>query len=193
MIRFLVAGMTLWLCGCMVNAQSVPLASRAFTITHYDVELRPQIETRTVEGSVSLTVRVPDAEVAQVTRNRGALEIDEVRGDGRPLTFRVDRAQLQIDVPPSNGERTIAITYHGRPTSGLVFAPEREQLYTVFTTAQWMPSLDAPDARATLRLRLHVPRSWTSRVSPALTERGQSRHAESKPPRLITGAAPCVR
>ena len=87
MIRFLVAGMTLWLCGCMVNAQSVPLASRAFTITHYDVELRPQIETRTVEGSVSLTVRVPDAEVAQVTLNRGALEIDEVRGDGRPLTF----------------------------------------------------------------------------------------------------------
>ena len=141
MNRLLVAGMTVWLCGCVVNAQPAPAASRAFTISHYDVELRPQIETRTVEGSVSITVRVPDAGVSQVTLNRGALEIDEVRGDGRPLTFRVDRAQLQIDVPPSNGERTIAITYHGRPTSGLVFAPEREQLYTVFTTAQWMPSV----------------------------------------------------
>ena len=37
----------------MVNAQSVPLASRAFTITHYDVELRPQIETRTVDVHIT--------------------------------------------------------------------------------------------------------------------------------------------
>jgi aminopeptidase N len=141
MIRLLVVGLAVLWCGWVVSAQSVPVSSRAFTISHYDVELRPEIDTRTVTGSVSITVRVPDTAGGQVTLNRGALEIDEVRGDGRPLTFRVDRAQLQIDMPSSNGERTIAIRYHGRPTSGLVFAPEREQLYTVFTTAQWMPSV----------------------------------------------------
>jgi aminopeptidase N len=56
-----------------------------------------------------------------------------------------------------------------------VFVPEREQLYTIFTTAQWMPSVDAPEARATFRLRLHIPRAWTG----AAAGRELSRHAAS--------------
>jgi len=80
-------------------------------------------------------------------------------------------------VPPSRGgrERTISIAYHGRPTSGLVFVPEREQLYTIFTTPQWMPAVDEPNARATFRLRLHVPRAW---IGPA-SGREVSRRAAS--------------
>ncbi len=51
------------------------------------------------------------------------------------------------------------------PQSGLVFAPEREQIYTIFSTSQWMPAIDEPDARATLRLRLTMPREWTGAAS----------------------------
>jgi len=166
MMRALAVGLTLLLSGWMVNAQSAPTGARAAIVSHYDVELRPQLEARTIDGSLALTVRVPDG-VSRVTLNRGALEIDQVLEGDRPLTFRIDRTQLQIDVPPSRGgrERTISIAYHGRPTSGLVFVPEREQLYTIFTTPQWMPAVDEPNARATFRLRLHVPRAWIGAAS----------------------------
>jgi aminopeptidase N len=165
-MRLLAVGLALSLSGWMVHAQPVPVTGRSFTISHYDVELRPQLETGTVEGSASLTVRVANPGPT-LTLNRGALDIDEVRDGERPLTFRVDRGQLHIEVPPSNtgSERRISVRYHGRPASGLVFVPEREQLYTIFTTPQWMPSVDSPDARATFRLRLHVPRSWTGAAS----------------------------
>jgi aminopeptidase N len=159
----LAVALTLSLSGWMANAQSAPTPDRTVAVSHYDLELRPQLEARTVEGSVSLTVHAPVSGSSRAVLNRGALEIDAVLEGDRPLRFRIDRAQLQIDVPPSAGgrERTIAIRYHGRPTSGLVFVPEREQLYTIFTTPQWMPAADEPSARATLRLRLHIPRSWT--------------------------------
>ena len=172
-----VVGLTLAVCGWIVSAQSAPIVARDSVVTHYDVELRPQLDARTVEGSVSLTVQVSDAASSHVTLNHGALDIDEVREGGRPLTFRIDRTQVQIELPPTNDRRAreIAIQYHGRPTSGLVFVPERAQLYTIFTTPQWMPSVDDPDARATFRLRLHVPRSWTG----AAAGRQMSRRAVS--------------
>ena len=173
----LVLGLTWSLFAWVVTPQSAPIAARASSVIHYDLELRPQIGARTVEGSVSLTVQAPDAGVSHVTLNRGALEVDEVVEGGRRLTFHVDRTQLHVELPPANDQRarTIAITYHGRPLSGLVFAPEREQLYTIFSTPQWMPSVDDPDARATFRLRLHVPRSWTG----AAAGRQMSRRAVS--------------
>jgi aminopeptidase N len=162
-----IVALTLSLLGSIVTAQSLPVSARAFAITHYDVELRPQLDAHTVDGLVSLTVQVPDAGTSHVTLNRGVLEIDEVMEGGRPLTFQIDSALLQIELPPGNDRRarTIAVRYHGRPTSGLVFAPEREQLYTIFSTPQWMPSVDDPGARATVRLRLHVPRPWTGAAS----------------------------
>jgi aminopeptidase N len=46
-----------------------------------------------------------------------------------------------------------------------VFNQEREQIYTVFSTSQWMVALDDPSARATLRLRLTMPRAWTASAS----------------------------
>lgn len=177
MTRVLAIGLVLALTGWLAHAQSGPAAGRVSTVSHYDLDLRPQIEARSIEGAVSLTVQTPDAGVSHLVVNRGALEIDEILEGDRPLTFRIDRTQLQIDVPPSSGarERTIAIRYHGRPTSGLMFVPEREQLYTIFTTPQWMPSVDAPDARATFHLRLHLPRSWTG----AAVGREVSRRAAS--------------
>jgi len=163
MKRALAVGLTLLLSGWMVNAQSRPIVEHVSKVSHYDLELRPQLEARSVDGSLSLNVQAPDAGASRVILNRGLLEIDAVLERDRPLTFRIEGTQLQIDLPPSTrgSERTIGIRYHGRPTSGLVFVPEREQLYTIFTTSQWMPSVDEPSARATFRLRLHLPRAWT--------------------------------
>ena len=166
-MRALTVGLTLLLSAWIANAQPAPDLEHVSTVTHYDLELRPQLAERTVDGTVSLTVQVPDAGASRVVLNRSVLEIDAVLEGDQALTFRIDRTQLQIDVPPSTRrrERTITVRYHGRPTSGLVFVPEREQLYTIFTTPQWMPSVDEPSARATIRLRLHIPRAWSGAAS----------------------------
>ena len=54
-----IVALTLSLLGSIVTAQSLPVSARAFAITHYDVELRPQLDAHTVDGLVSLTVQVP--------------------------------------------------------------------------------------------------------------------------------------
>ena len=59
----------------------------------------------------------------------------------------------------------MTIDYHGAPSSGLLFVAERDQLYTLFSASQWMPAIDEPDARATLRLRLTIPRDWSGAAS----------------------------
>ena len=129
---------------------------RAFSVTHYDVELEPRLESRTVTGSVTLSVVLHRDDVETIALNRGSLEIDTVREGGRAHPFLIEGNRVRITLPRGrpNQTRTLTVTYHGMPASGLVFNVEREQIYTVFATSQWMVALDDPDARATLRLRL---------------------------------------
>jgi hypothetical protein len=44
-------------------------------------------------------------------------------------TIMLDRGRLEID-------SVLTVSYHGTPSSGLVFDTEREQIYTVFSTSQ---------------------------------------------------------
>ena len=62
----------------------------------------------------------------------------------------------------ANEKREIEIEYHGTPRRGIRFFPERTQVYTVFSTSQWLVCLDAPDDRATLRLKLIVPAGFNT-------------------------------
>jgi aminopeptidase N len=57
-----------------------------------------------------------------------------------------------------NEKREIEIEYHGTPKYGIRFYPEQAQAYTLFSTSQWMPCVDAPDDRAAFRLSLVVPK-----------------------------------
>ena len=66
MMRALAVGLMLLLSGWMVNGQSGPIDEPVSTVTHYDLELRPQLEARTVEGSLALSVQAPDAGASQM-------------------------------------------------------------------------------------------------------------------------------
>ena len=140
---------------------------RAFSVTHYDVELEPRLESSTVTGSVTLAVVLHRDDVETIALNRGSLEIDTVREGGRAHPFLIEGNRVRITLPRGrpNQTRTLTVTYHGMTASGLVFNAEREQIYTVFATSQWMVALDEPDARATLRLRLTMPRAWIGAAS----------------------------
>jgi aminopeptidase N len=144
---------------------AVALVCEAQTVTHYDVQLEPRLESRSVTGTATLTV-VQRGDANAIVLNRGSLDIDSVEEDGRARTFAADGNRVRIDLPQaSSATRALTITYHGAPTFGLVFVPEREQIYTIFSTSQWMVAIDDPAARATLRLRHTKPRDWIGAAS----------------------------
>jgi aminopeptidase N len=148
------------------EAQVPAIASgRPFTVTHYDVQIEPELNSRSVSGTATLSIVLAN-DAQTIVLNRGSLEIDEVREAEVTRTFVADGNRVRITLPPARSPaRTLTIRYHGTPKSGIVFVPEREQIYTIFSTSQWMVALDDPDARATLRLRLTIPQQWTGAAS----------------------------
>lgn len=146
-------------------------------VLHYDAEIQPDIIAKTIKGQVrieflegplSSSGRMPNLSTANLEFDSGDLVIDAVQEAGRPLPFAVRDKRLIIDgstVRLSSRRarpRTIEIQYHGAPKRGIRFFPERQQVYTVFATSQWMPCIDAPEDKASLRLRLSIPRGLTA-------------------------------
>ena len=138
-----------------------------FDVIHYDAQVEPDIMTKSVRGKVVLRISTrsltADARVSEIELDSGQLIIDSVSEEKIPLKFTVADRHLKIVIPPSQKEiRNIAIAYHGTPRWGIRFFPEQAQVYTVFSTSQWMPCVDAPDDRATLRMQLILPREFTA-------------------------------
>ena len=66
---------------------------------------------------------------------------------------------LEVDLAPrSQAKRTVEIDYHGAPRQGITFRREAREVWTAFSTSQWMPCLDAPSVRASFELQLTLPR-----------------------------------
>lgn len=131
-----------------------------FDVIHYDAQLEPDITNKTVKGKVLIRLIVRAKNQSTIELDGGDLTIDAVREGARPLTFTRSGRRLSVSLsnPAKAGERReIEIEYHGAPRFGVRFFPERAQVYTVFSTSQWMVCVDAPDDRATLRLNLILP------------------------------------
>ena len=135
---------------------------RGFDVEHYAAEIRPDIQARAVTGRVTIRVRVVDAPLATLTFDRGDLTIDRVvvAGTEPRLELPDGRLVVQLSTPAGPGQRVeLEVAYHGAPSHGLVFAPARTQVYTIFSTGQWLVCVDEPDDKATLDLRVTVPRA----------------------------------
>ncbi len=131
----------------------------AAAVRHYEVHLAPDIATRTLTGRVALTLPGVRSLPLQLDAGDG-LTIDHVSERGQPLRFSRGSGTLTVDLPPaaaSAGERIVEIHYRGTPRSGMRFLPALQQVYTAFSTRQWLPCIDAPAQRATLTLTLDLP------------------------------------
>src|ERR1041385_4569710 len=121
-------------------------------VRHYDVTLEPDISAKSVKGSV--LIRVSTTSTA-VEFDCGALVIDAVRESKTPLQFSVNNHKLRVTLRPGNHD--IQVDFHGTPKYGIRFFPERQQVYTVFSTSQWMVCVDDPADKATLTFKLILP------------------------------------
>ena len=146
------------------TAQSQSGEPAAIDVVHYDAALEPDLQAGTVAGAVTIRVAATTS-TDTITLDRGALDIDSVRIGAVNQRFDLVGRQVVVHlVPPlpSGATREIEVTYHGTPRSGLQFPSDRSQVYAIFTTSDWLPSVDAPLDRATLRLRVTLPDGLTA-------------------------------
>ncbi len=151
-----------WLIAALLLPSTPALASntRAVNILHYDVALVPDIAAKRIKGRLSLTLTGTREDTTEVLLDSGALNVTSIIQGGRTLAYEQHngRVRITLDQPaPMDAPTTLQLHYEGAPPFGLEFAPERDEVYTVFSTSQWMPSIDAPDERATLALSLTLP------------------------------------
>jgi hypothetical protein len=108
---------------------------------------------------------------SSIELDSGDLTVDAVKEGGAPLDFAARARQLTIRWPrPAkvNEARQLEIAYHGAPRFGMQFFAERAQVYTVFSTSQWLVCVDAPDDRVTLNLSVVLPAGLTMVASGTL-------------------------
>jgi len=133
----------------------------ALDVLHYAATVEPDIAGKSVKGMVRIRF-VTDSPEAEF--NCGDLAIDSVRLTGGPLKYSVVDHRLRISLPPNpraTQAREIEIEFHGTPKRGIRFFPDRQQVYTIFSTSQWMVCVDDPADKATLTFKLILPANLT--------------------------------
>src|SRR5262245_28646989 len=142
---------------CATDASAT---ERGLDVLHYAATVEPDIVARTLTGRVTIRVRVLAEGTTSVRFDRGELAIDSLREGGATLDFELQPRRLRVrlrGLAKAGEMRTIEIEYHGAPRFGLQFVPERSQVYTIFSTSQWLVCIDAPEDQATLELGVVLP------------------------------------
>jgi aminopeptidase N len=133
-------------------------------VLHYSVTLEPDIANKAVKGTVSIQFSSKSDSLTYAEFDCGDLAIDSVRLAGATLQFSVMNHRLRVSLPSASRakvKREIEINYHGTPKRGIRFFPDRQQVYTIFSTSQWMVCIDDPADKATLTFRLILPKDLT--------------------------------
>jgi len=131
-----------------------------FDVIHYEAEIEPDIANKSIKGKERIRFLAGKDNLAAIDLDCGELTIDTVFEQGSALRFVVKDRRLLISLArpaKSKEKREIELNYHGAPKRGIRFFPEQQQVYTVFSTSQWLVCVDAPDDRATVRLTLILP------------------------------------
>jgi aminopeptidase N len=132
-----------------------PALQSGFDVLRYTAHLYPDLSGKALRGRERISLVFVTEGVRDIGFDAGGLAIDEVRQQGKKLSFEKVGTRLIIRLADTfiAGQRIdIDIEYHGAPRFGLEFHPELDQLYTIFSTSEWLVCLDAPDERATLDL-----------------------------------------
>ncbi len=139
-------------------AQCVAHAATSLDVLDYNLTLEPDIGAKSVKGTVRIRLSTESQEAAF---NCGGLTIDSVRLAGAALKFSVTDHRLRVSLPPGQRIRDIDVEFHGTPRFGIRFFPDRQQVYTIFSTSQWMVCVDDPADKATLTFKLILPANLT--------------------------------
>lgn len=130
--------------------------SSMLRIVAYHATVIPDPAHKSVEGRVDIVFQA-NRQSDSLLLNKGNLTIDSVISRGKLLSCISDSQTVRIVCRGLEAQNSLSVYYHGVPKSGLVFDEQKGLIYTIFSTSQWMPCIDAPSAKAAFRLQLHIP------------------------------------
>ena len=169
-------------------------------VLHYDFELAISDDDDVFLGRarvrLALVEPLPDAIVLDLT----GLAVDSVRIDGRDAEFELANGQLRIARPSglATRELTVDIRYHGTPDDGLILRNTLHGRPAVFAdnwpnrARFWLPTVDHPADKATVRFTVHAPEAWQVVANGRLVEEPFATMGNGGPAmRFAGGAAKC--
>jgi len=165
-----------------------------------------------IMGDARITLR-RRAPADSLTLDLIGLDVQRVDVDANSVKFRRTDSAIVIPIPRSTPARfTVRVVYDGAPTDGLIVSKDSAGRWTYFgdnwpTRARhWLPTIDRPDAKATVTWTVTAPVGKTIVANGALIEehtvtmsqhqRVVSRWRESKriaPYLMVIAAAPLVK
>ena len=134
---------------------------------HYDVAITLDDQlTEIAKAQTEITAQILKGNVSMIDLDFGTLPIDAVAIGGQPARYERKPEVLNVFLGRAahTGDKvTIVVTYHGRPTDGLVFATDRDGKPSATgdnwpnRVHQWIPCLDHPSAKATVTFTVTAP------------------------------------
>lgn len=157
LLKFLCSGLLV----ITLSAPALAQSDSGIEIVGYDLQLKPNLADRSIEGTARIRIRISTSSSSLVELSIGSLQIDRVSSSNTPLAYQNMDGTLQIELPEQlTEESTIAINYHGTPRFGLKFSEDASEVSTAFSTNQWMPSNVNPSVRAPFKLSLTIPENF---------------------------------
>ena len=138
----------------------------AWKPTHYDVSLTlnsslTEITSARAEIQISAL-----KDLSLIDLDFGNLTIDSVSLNDTPVAFVRRSEKLDIKLPeplPANSSTRVTITYHGKPSDGLILKADRDGRPSAIgdnwpnRVHHWIPSFDHPSAKATVTFKVTAP------------------------------------
>jgi len=137
---------------------------------HYEVNLvfNEQL-TEISSARTEISLEVLKQNVMKIDLDFGEMAIDSILIAGAPVQFDRTNEQLNVTLPrtANRGDKlSLAITYHGRPKDGLIFAKDRDGKQSATgdnwpnRVHYWIPTLDHPSAKATVSFTISAPQRY---------------------------------
>jgi aminopeptidase N len=135
-------------------------AGGAFDVVAYRVVIRPDILSHSIDGQTQIVVERRGPGDGEVSFGLNGLVVSEVLVDTKPQPIRIHDDRLDVAIPGELGADpvTLAVTYHGQPSQGLVFGPD--YVRSTWGSNHWMICDERPGQRARFEIELIVPRDY---------------------------------
>ena len=134
---------------------------------HYDVGIAFNDHLTEIErAQTEITALILKENVSMIDLDFGSMPIDSVTIEAQPARYESKPETLNVflgQVAHAGETIHITVTYHGRPTDGLVFATDRDGKPSATgdnwpnRVHQWIPCFDHPSAKATVAFTVTAP------------------------------------
>ena len=136
-------------------------------VRHYDVEVGLGKGVDWFEGRAEIDVAATSDD-PRLPLDFTGLEVLEVRVDGTPHAYTYEDGVLAVDLAghAAGTEALVRVHYRGVPDDGLILRDNVHGEPSAFVdnwpnrTRFWLPSVDHPTDKATVRFTVHAPAEW---------------------------------